>query len=498
MKKLILVFLFFLALWFSFAQTSNPVCNNDWYVIDWYDNVKRNQFLEYSIKTSDWNQPFLLKWITYKFFDNDKVLDVSKTDTYATYFKSLWAKKLQVEFSDDNGCNYKISKNITVYEKLIVYIWDSMDEFQLGFDENFQKHSIFFDKILLDSISSISNDDLTNKILENVWYLKSSDNIVISTQVFDRIFDVFQKLVKSDLIDFSKKNMYLIWENKLFMKRTLTKYLKPFKDPNIFVVEKNYLLNFLSDLSFDKTSFDPNYISNISLDSWTQSKFMFVSHAVDYLIYQWMSINIISFLLLLSLSILVISFLRQFIGLSIFGLFYPLVFSLSLLFVWIKLSLVLLLITFISTMITKFIVKKIYLLYNAKIALLMILYICFLFWFMFLDSFLWLKLIDFQLFDNMFVIFPLIFIAIIWDKIFNDGFRLFSLWSLFSLMEFLLVSFLSYFLLDWSSARHMMIAYPEIILFIFILNIILWRFTGLQFLEYFRFIPLIKKQFEEE
>lgn len=497
MKKLILVFLFFLALWFSFAQ-EEKLCDANFYVIDGYENVKKDQFVEYSIKTLDGNKPLLLKSVAYRFLDAGKILDVSNTDSYATYFKSLWNKKLQVEFTDGNWCKYKLSKDIIVYKNLIVYIWDSMDEFQLWFEDNFQKHSIFFDKIILDSISSISNDDLTNKILENVGYLKSADNIVISTQVFDRIFDVFQKLVKSDLMDFSKKNMYLIWENKVFMKRTLTKYLRPLKDPNIFVVEKNYLLNFLSDLSFDKTKFDSDFISNISLDSWIQSKFLFFSNIVDYLIYQWMSINIISFLLLLSLSILIISFLRQFIGLSVFWLFYPLVFSLSLFFVWIKLSLILLLITFFSTIITKFIMKKIYLLYNAKIALLMILYICFLFGFMFIDSFLWLNFIDFQSFDNMFILFPLIFIAIIWDKIFNDWFRLLSFWSLFSLIEFLLVSFLSYFLLSWSGARHMMMAYPEIIILIFILNIILWRFTGLQFLEYFRFIPLIKKQFEEE
>lgn len=497
MKKIAIVFLSLFAMWFVFAQ-EEKLCDANFYVIDWYENVKKDQFVEYSIKTLDWNKPLLLKSVAYRFLDAGKVLDVSNTDSYATYFKSLWNKKLQVDFTDGNWCKYKLSKDITVYKSLIVYIWDRMDEFQLGFEENFQKHSIFFDKIILDS-DSLSSDDMVSLISSSAWYLKSADKIIISSQVYDRIFDVFHKLIKSNLIEFSNKNIYLIAnDNKIFLKRILTKYLKPFGNPNIFVVEKSYLLNFLSNLSFEKTDFDTKSVYNVSLNSKDQPNYYFFSHVIDYLIYQWISVNLLSFLLVLSVCILMISFLRQFVWFSVFGLFYPLMFSISLFLIWIELSLILLLITFISTIVTKIFVKKIYLLHNAKIALLMIFYVCLLLLFLALDHFLWLNLIDFQMFDNMFMIFPLIFVAIIWDKIFNDGFRFFSLWSLFSLIEFLIVSFVSYLLLSWSGLRHLMIAYPEIVLLIFILNLIVWRFTGLQVLEYFRFIPLIRKQFEEE
>mgnify|MGYP001805910825 CR=1 FL=1 len=497
MKKLILVFLFFLALWFSFAQ-DEKLCGVDNYIIDWYANVKKDQFVEYSIKTLDGNKPLFLKSVTYRFFDKDKLLDVSNTESYATYFESLGAKKLQVDFVDGNWCKYKLSKDINVYKKLIVYIWNAMDEFELWFDENFLKHSVLFDKIILDSEHD-SSENLILLMSDSAGYLKSADKIIISSQVYDRIFDVFHKLIKSNLIDFSNKNIYLVAnDNKVFLKRILTKYLKPFKNPNIFVVEKTYLLNFLSNLSFDKTEFDNKMVYNVSLDSESQQKYYFFSRVIDYLIYQWMSVNLISFLLVLSISILIISFLRQFVWFSVFGVFYPLMFSISLLLAGIKLSLVLLVIAFVSTFVTKLFVKKIYLLHNAKIALLMIFYVCLLLLFIWLERYLWWNLIDFQMFDNMFMIFPLIFVAIIWDKIFSEWFRLFSFWSLFSLIEFLFVSFISYFLINRSALRHMMIAYPEIVLLVFVLNLIVWRFTGLQVLEYFRFIPLIRKQFEEE
>ncbi len=499
MKKVFIILSLFLSmLGLTFAQKEIS-CSSDFYMIDWYESVKKDQFVEYSIKTLDGNKPLLLKSVTYRFFDKDKLLDLSNTENYATYFKSLWNKKLLVDFVDWNWCKYSLAKEINVYKSLIVYIWSSMDEFQLWFQENFQKHSIFFDKIILDSSSSLSSDDLASLISNSAWYLKSADKIIISSQAFDRIFDVFHKLIRSNLIDFSNKNIYLIAnDNRVFLKRILTKYLKPFKNPNIFVVEKGYLLNFLSNLSFDKSDFDSKFVYNISLGSKDQSNYYYFSRVIDYLIYQWMSVNLLSFLLVLSVSILIISFLRQFVWFSVFGLFYPLMFSILLLLVGIKLSLMLLLITFLSTVVTKFFVKKIYLLHNAKVALLMIFYVCLLLLFLALERLVWLKLIDFSIFDNMFMIFPLIFVAIIWEKIFNDGFKLFSFWSLFSLIEFLFVSFISYFLLGRAWLRHMMIAYPEIVLIVFVLNLLVWRFTGLQVLEYFRFIPLIRKQFEEE
>ncbi|HBB03881.1 TPA: hypothetical protein DCZ39_03195 [Patescibacteria group bacterium] len=45
--------------------------------------------------------------------------------------------------------------------------------------------------------------------------------------------------------------------------------------------------------------------------------------------------------------------------------------------------------------------------------------------------------------------------------------------------------------------KHLLLAFPELLIVIFILNIAVGRFTGLQLLEYFRFMPLIKKSSEE-
>jgi hypothetical protein len=62
----------------------------------------------------------------------------------------------------------------------------------------------------------------------------------------------------------------------------------------------------------------------------------------------------------------------------------------------------------------------------------------------------------------------------------------------------MIVSFAVYGLFFWTALKHLLLAFPEVLILIFLLNIAVWRFTGLQLLEYLRFMPLIKKSSESE
>lgn len=97
-----------------------------------------------------------------------------------------------------------------------------------------------------------------------------------------------------------------------------------------------------------------------------------------------------------------------------------------------------------------------------------------------------------QIFANGFIIFPMIFIILVSDKVFNDGFKIFSGGRRIAFMEFLLVSFGVFGLFYRTGLKHLLLAFPELLILIFFLNIAVGRFTGLQLLEYFRFMPLLK------
>jgi hypothetical protein len=62
----------------------------------------------------------------------------------------------------------------------------------------------------------------------------------------------------------------------------------------------------------------------------------------------------------------------------------------------------------------------------------------------------------------------------------------------------LIVSFSVFWLLNRWWIKHILLSYPESIILVLALHIVVGRFTGLQLLEYFRFMPLIKKHFDNE
>jgi hypothetical protein len=86
----------------------------------------------------------------------------------------------------------------------------------------------------------------------------------------------------------------------------------------------------------------------------------------------------------------------------------------------------------------------------------------------------------------------MIFIILVSDKVFNESFKLFSIGRWVAFIEFLIVSFAVYGLFYRTEMKHLLLAFPELLILIFVLNIAVGRFTGLQLLEYFRFMPLLK------
>jgi hypothetical protein len=192
------------------------------------------------------------------------------------------------------------------------------------------------------------------------------------------------------------------------------------------------------------------------------------------------------------LGALAISVLRQVVGFAVFGIYTPLLFAVSLSVLGIPLSLFLILIWFLAKMIVKLFTKRMYLLHNAKTSLLIILYFFILLLTLWFNSIFSLKIIDITIFSNGFVILPLLFTIIISDKVFNEWFKIFSAWRRVAFAEFLIVSFAVYGLFYRTGLKHLLLAFPELLILIFLLNIAIGRFTGLQLLEYFRFMPLLK------
>ena len=63
--------------------------------------------------------------------------------------------------------------------------------------------------------------------------------------------------------------------------------------------------------------------------------------------------------------------------------------------------------------------------------------------------------------------------------------------------ETVLAALVCVFIIQWPLFQSVILAYPELILLTFIVNIILGRWTGLRLVEYFRFREVFKHMQEE-
>ncbi len=379
------------------------------------------------------------------------------------------------------------------YATTIMYLGQQGEEFDLGFQTNFDKQKTLLQEIFISDTKNFSEAEIRTRIQDNLSDIQSSKILIINTSKFDVLLQILGELHTSNDLNLQDKTIYLVTNsNKFFLKRILAKYIKPIEISKIYTLSEDKLLNFLSMLSLGKITNQEDYIAPFSLSFHETPKYLVISYLVDRLIYHGFPIELITMFLVLSLWTLVISILRQIVGFSIFGIYSPLLFAVSMSILGVPFSLALLAIWLVTKLLMSLFTKRMYLLHNAKTSLLIILYFFLMLLIFWLNNLLWLNWIDTLLFANGFIIFPIIFIILVSDKVFNESFKLFSLWRRVAFAEFLIVSFAVYGLFYRTGMKHLLLAFPELLLLIFVLNIAVWRFTGLQLLEYFRFMPLLK------
>lgn len=506
MKKLSLLITILLWLFvfpaFAEEQAHNAAwCENRTYDIKGLSDIKKGQTAEYSMvwAKDKYLWPISFNSIKFTLSKNNKVISKNNSDFFSFTPSELGKYTLQVEAIDNQNCYSKISKTITTHDKIILYIGKASEDLQVEFDDTFKKNNTLFKKIIIKEKKLFGEDELLWELAENSSYIKNSSIIIINISNFDSFFQLLWNINKTETLNLNKKDIYLITDlNKYFLKRIVAKYLNTVWIEKIYTVSDKDFFSVLSKLSFKKDLQNDPTITTFSLLFQEAPKYILISYLIDNLIYNWFPIDLIGILLVLCIATLVISIFRQVIWFSVFGIYSPLLFGLAMAILNIKLSLILLAIGILAKVLTHLLNKKIYLLFNTKLSVLVVLYFLLTIIVLGLDKILHTNIINLDIFNNGFIIFPIMFIIIVTDKVFNEGFKVFSLGWWISFGEFLIVSFSVYGLLNRWWMKHILLSYPESILIVLLLHIIIGRFTGLQLLEYFRFMPLIKKHFDSE
>lgn len=487
--NILLISLLFL-LWKSFGL---DYCENigDRFIIKWNADIIIQQIAEYHV-IDTWNQNEVLD-ANFDIFKDDKKISNSNWESFNFSSDAEWKYILKSEITMDN-CIYQIQSDINVYNKSIVYIWDNLDDFQLWYEDNFKDHWILFTKIIRNNNVFLENE-LKEELIKQEVFINNADTILINNKDLEYIFQILSKLDESDELKLWNKTIFIVNNtNKHFIKRTLSKYSNILENENKYMINSSDLIALLSNLSFNKDVLWEKLIEVFPLSFEWKSRWLVLSYFIDNLIANWVPINLIWLLLTLTLATLVVTAFRQLIWFSVFGTFSPLLFGLSIAVLGIKTSILFFIIAIIATLLTRLITKRLYLLNSAKLSLLLGIYFLTTIIILGLDSKFELNLIWYQIFSNTYVIFPILFLIFATDKVFWEWYKIFSKQQIVSLLEFVIISVAVVLIINSVRLKLILLSYPEIIILLILAIIIIWRFTWLQLLEYFRFSPILKDE----
>jgi len=379
---------------------------------------------------------------------------------------------INVKFDYEN-CNILLTKKVDIYKKIVLSIKEEKVSFVPY--EQLNKKWIFYKNIKLKDLK------------DNKYLLKLSDYIIVWQS---DIIDFFANKEKINLN--TKKIILLINSFKSFYSKFIIPYVKSVSQNNIYVYDENSFLNILELIYQWKWLDDKNLFVVSSI--WDKIYFP-LSYFVNKLIENGLDINKLWLILLALFWIIVISIFRQVIWFSVFWVYTPLLFVVLIILLGYKIALILFLLSLLANLITHFITKKIYILYSSKIALNYIVYVIvsiIFIWLLFKYNFMYFTNINNSVILAFFIM-PLLSKNLVKEEtnIFSKNFWIF-------VFEFFIISFILYLIFKLDSLKYILVAYPDLLWLFAIFAILVWRFSGLQVLEYIRFYPLIKKWFYEE
>jgi hypothetical protein len=307
-------------------------------------------------------------------------------------------------------------------------------------------------------------------------------------------------LLQQGLIDGEGKRIYIVSSrNQAFINRVLSLFIPDLSPQQIFTVKSSDFLNFLTALSLSQ---EPEQINTFTtphnLQNQDTAQYLVLSYLVDQAITRGISLQILGTLLVITLLVLVISTLRQIVGLSVFGVYQPLLFAFTLFLIGWKATLFFFLIALLATVVVRIFTHYIRLLQSTKISLLICVYVLFLLVGFWIDERFAIGLLGKSLRNTGAIILPLLICSMVNDKLFTETFKITQKSGWIALVEFSILTFIAWRMLDTQLFRTFLLSYPETLLAVLVINIIIGRFTGLQLFELIRFMPLIRKHLEDE
>ncbi|MDF1498149.1 MAG: 7TM domain-containing protein [Patescibacteria group bacterium] len=211
-----------------------------------------------------------------------------------------------------------------------------------------------------------------------------------------------------------------------------------------------------------------------------------MSEIINLILSQGLDIETVYLILALPFIATLIAVLRQIIGVRSFGVYTPLVLTFAFWAVGIRYGLAIFIVILVSGTVMRYFLKNFRLLYLPRIAIVLT-----------VISVAILALLALAGYFGKFAlastsILPILIMITLIEKFISTqvekGIRTATILSI----ETIIISSAGYYLIVWDNFKNLILDHPEYIILLFIINIILGRWTGLRLREYFRFKDVIK------
>lgn len=216
------------------------------------------------------------------------------------------------------------------------------------------------------------------------------------------------------------------------------------------------------------------------------SPFNFMSYMMNFMINEGVPVNSVFLILMLPVMATIIAGARQLVGIKAFGIFAPTVIALSFLVTGIEYGVAIFGIIIVLGTLARLFSRRIRLLYLPRMAIVLSLVALAIFGLYFVGSY----------FDNSLIavsIFPILIMTVLAEHFISvqidQGYKS----ALKLTIETLILSVAGYFIGDWTLFKTTILAYPELVLLTFLINIFIGKFAGLRLTEYIRFRNVFKQ-----
>lgn len=417
--------------------------------------------------------------VNHEIWKEDEFLTSYPTSLFDLQMDTAWTYRIKSLITTNNWCVYVSQFPLSLYDRSIVVIWEPLDEITLL--------SEAIDPVTT-SIVQLSDEKLSTQQWKES--IATATTIIIEAEALPVYLDAIGDTAWVE-------RLYVISDLDLATyRKLLATHSSLISFSEIVVIERDAVWSFFTNLLLrpqEETQITKRQVFEPWL-SQTSSRSILWS-VIEKWLSDGVSLQIIRFFLLIPLLALVMTILRQVVGLTTYSIWYPLIVA----WTWLMIGRVevwlLMVAGALSVLVVAWLTKKVYMLSWAKTALIGALYalLCIL-WYFVVQQY---DQVQLQMIDQSMVLYT-IMILYVCMSIFRSPSQMIKRKRWVWIFEFILVTGAVLYLLGSEFIFDQLLAYPDTLRVIIVLIVIVWRFTGLQLTEYARFIPLIGHLLNEE